>query len=406
MKGKVLVLALVALMCASCYVRPGGRKTLTQDDLGLMLDAYPVERGIGDRYSPLNLLLCSDEQWVLAVRDIEESGCAFFITSDGGKTWERRSWFEGSWMCGEVVMDDGTLYCSFNDQDRIAETSIGAGKILRSDDLGDTWEELSVFDGNLEQLIVNEGVIAVQLCVVSDEDGDGRFEVTHSIRISDDAGRNWREVRLTEPFSSSFSDGIITVNEYCDSDKLLEISLPGPCVDTIHFSFKSAVQITRGEDIIGVWNAGKADYFRIAGKTLTFASRIEYGSRLSDYIPEHIYQYGNLVYTSVLHPGLNQSERMFVSNDYGKSWAAVSTESEIDRQLDRVWTPEGDAWFMAGYKDCMVSYCIGYKDGLRRDFIKKITVAIDLSTSGLGVLVAEPFEGDDKEGTDCHPDDG
>ena len=271
-------------------------------------------------------------------------------------------------------MDNGTLYCSFNDQDRIAETSVKSGKILRSEDVGYTWEELSVFDGNVEHLIVNEGVIAVQLCVVSDEDGDGRFEVTHSIRTSDDTGRNWREMRLTEPFSSSFSDGTITVNEYCDSDKLLEISLSRPCVDTLHYSFKSAVQIVRGEDIIGVWNAGKADYFRIAGKTLTFASRIEYGSRLSDYIPEHIYQYGNLVYTSVLHPGLNQSERMFASNDYGKSWAAVSTESEIDRQLDSVWTPEGNAWFMAGYKDRMVSYCIGYKDGLRRDFIKKVTV--------------------------------
>lgn len=244
---------------------------MTQDDLGLMLEAYPIERGIGDRYSPLNLLMCSEERWVLAVRDIEEPGRAFFITSD-------------------------------------------------------------------------------------------------------DAGRNWREMRLTEPFSSSFSDGTITVNEYCNSDKLLEISLSRPCVDTLHYSFKSAAQIVRGEDIIGVWNAGKADYFRIAGKTLTFASRIEYGSRLSDYIPEHIYQYGNLVYTSVLHPGLNQSERMFVSNDYGKSWAAVSTESEIDRQLDSVWTPEGDAWFMAGYKDRMVSYCVGYKDDLRRDFIKKVTV--------------------------------
>ena len=374
MKGKVLILTLVALMYSSCYVRIGGRKMLTQDDLGLMLEAYPVERGIGDRYSPLNLLLCSEERWVLAVRDTEEPGCAFFITSDGGKTWERHSRFDGSWMCGEVVMDNGTLYCSFNDQDRIAETSVKSGKILRSEDVGYTWEELSVFDGNVEHLIVNEGVIAVQLCVVSDEDGDGHFEVTHSIRTSYDAGRNWREMRLTEPFSSSFSDGTITVNEYCDSDKLLEISLSRQCADTLHYSFKSAVQIVRGEDIIGVWNAGKADYFRIAGKALTFASRIEYGSRLSDYIPEHIYQYGNLVYTSVLHPGLNQSERMFASNDYGKSWAAVSTESEIDRQLDSVWTPEGNAWFMAGYKDRMVSYCIGYKDDLRRDFIKKVTV--------------------------------
>lgn len=369
----VLVLLIVMGTVSSCFLRLGCRGSARLDaNVDLELAIYPVDNGIGDRYSPLNLLLCSDEQWVLAVRDLEESGCAFFITSDGGKTWECRSRFEGDWLCGVVAMDNGTLYCSLNDQDRIGEISAGAGKILRSDDYGGTWEELAVFDGNVEHLIVSDGVIAVQLCVVSDKNGDRNFEVTHSIRISDDVGRNWRELRMTEPFVSSFSDGKITTKEYGDSDKLLEISLPRLCVDTIHCSFKSAVQIVRGEDIVGVWSGGKADYFRITGKTLTFVSRIEYESCLSDYIPEHIYQFGDLVYTSVLHPGLNQSEKMFVSNDCGKSWATVSTESEVDLQMDRVWTPEGDAWFMAGYKDRMVSYCVGYKDGRRQDFIKVV----------------------------------
>lgn len=369
----ILPLLAVAMAVSSCHFRFGGSGVARLDaDVDLELYAYPVESGIGDRYSPLNLLLCSDEKWVLTARDIEDSGCAFFITSDKGKNWECRSWFEDNWMCGEIVMDKESLYCFFNDLDRIAETTVKSGKIMRSDDYGDTWTELVVFDGNVEHLIVNDGVIAVQLCVVSDKSGNRNFEVTHSIRISDDDGLNWRELRLTEPFVSSFSDGNIAAKEYGDSDKLLEISLSGLCTDTIHCSFKSAVQIVRGEDIVGVWNGGKADYFRIAGKTLTFASRIEYGSRLSDYIPEHIYQYGDLVYTSVLHPGLNQSEKMFVSNDRGKSWATVSTESEVDRQLDRVWTPDGDAWFMAGYKDRMVSYCVGYKGDRRQDFIKVV----------------------------------
>ncbi len=51
---------------------------------------------------------------------------------------------------------------------------------------------------------------------------------------------------------------------------------------------------------------------------------------------------------------------------------ANAQKIKVDSQLDSVWTPEGDAWFMAGYKDQMVSYCVGYKNGKRQDFIKVI----------------------------------
>jgi len=51
---------------------------------------------------------------------------------------------------------------------------------------------------------------------------------------------------------------------------------------------------------------------------------------------------------------------------------ADAQKIKVDSQLDSVWTPEGDAWFMAGYKDQMVSYCVGYKNGKRQDFIKVI----------------------------------
>ncbi len=41
---------------------------------------------------------------------------------------------------------------------------------------------------------------------------------------------------------------------------------------------------------------------------------------------------------------------------------ANAQKIKVDSQLDSVWTPEGNAWFMAGYKDQMVSYCVGYKN--------------------------------------------
>ena len=74
----------------------------------------------------------------------------------------------------------------------------------------------------------------------------------------------------------------------------------------------------------------------------------------------------------MLVPGLNSTSKMFASTDRARTWTRVSTKSEIDNQLDSVWTPEGNAWFMAWYKDRMVSYCVGYKDGKRQDFIKVI----------------------------------
>ena len=51
---------------------------------------------------------------------------------------------------------------------------------------------------------------------------------------------------------------------------------------------------------------------------------------------------------------------------------ANAQKIKVDSQLDSVWTPEGNAWFMAGYKDQMVSYCVGYKNGKRQDFVKVI----------------------------------
>ena len=51
---------------------------------------------------------------------------------------------------------------------------------------------------------------------------------------------------------------------------------------------------------------------------------------------------------------------------------ANAQKIKVDSQLDSVWTPEGNAWFMTGYKYQMVSYSVGYKNGKRQDFIKVI----------------------------------
>ncbi len=134
----------------------------------------------------------------------------------------------------------------------------------------------------------------------------------------------------------------------------------------------NVTNVVRGDDIVGLTNGGSADYFRIIYCVANFYSRIQYKGSFVNHTPVQIYQYDGVVFTKVLVPGLSSMSRMFFSADRARSWAPVSTRAEIDNQLDSVWTPEGDAWFMAGYEDRMVSYCVGYKDGKRQDFIKII----------------------------------
>ena len=155
-------------------------------------------------------------------------------------------------------------------------------------------------------------------------------------------------------------------------ESILEIIPERQIIDTISSDSKMITNVVRGDDIVGLTNGGSADYFRIIDGVANFYSRIQYGGPFVNHTPVRIYQYDSIVFTKVLVPGLNSTSKMFASTDRARIWTQVSAKSEIDNQLDSVWTPEGNAWFMAGYKDRMVSYCVGYKDGKRQDFIKVI----------------------------------
>ena len=313
-------------------------------------------------------MLCSNEEWVLVAWDLDEPRNTFFFTSDRGRNWVYCSELDVNFVCEEILADNDVLYCSVRDYNRVLSSS----KILQSKDYGLNWTDLFAFDGNVEHLMVVDSTIAFQLCTEKKEEGKDSSEINYTIHISNDMGIGWRILEPEVPFTSAFSGGEIMVGEYGNRNIVLEISPERQAVDTIHSDFYSMVQIIKGDDVIGVWNGGKADYFRVVGDSLAFLSRIKFESRLSDYIPEEIYQDDDVVYTSVLRPGYHPKYKMFASTDRARTWTRVSTKSEIDNQLDSVWTPEGNAWFMAGYKDRMVSYCVGYKDGKRQDFIKVI----------------------------------
>ncbi len=363
---KNMLIILLAVEFSSCYIGIGERGH-REEHAVFEVSPYFVENGIGNRYRPWKLVLCSDEEWVLVAWDLEEPRNTFFFTSDEGKNWEYYSELDVNLVCEEILMEDDVLYCSVRDYSR----GLISSKLLLSNDYGLKWKELFVFDGSVEHLMVVGGTIAFQLCAENDDDKDSLL-INHTIHISNDMGTKWTRFEPDLPFTSAFSEGKIIVGEYGNRNTVLAISPEQQTVDTIHTDFYSMVQLVKGDDIIGAWNGGKAYYYRIVGDSLEFLSRIKFERRLSDYIPEEIYQNNDIVYTSVLCPGYNPKYKMFASTDRARSWTPVSTRTEIDHQLDRVWTPEGDAWFMAGYKDRMVSYCVGYKDGKRQDFIKVI----------------------------------
>lgn len=46
--------------------------------------------------------------------------------------------------------------------------------------------------------------------------------------------------------------------------------------------------IASEEDILGIWNGKRADYFRIEGDSAVFMSRIKFKGALTDHIPDRI----------------------------------------------------------------------------------------------------------------------
>ncbi len=364
------MLVFLVLACSSCYIRIGGRKAPTQEYV--ILDAYSVEKGIGERYSPCELVICSEDMWVLSVWDMNESCNAFFLTADKGINWVMLSSLDKEWTCENMLMDNDIIYCSARNQGRIGKTTVKAGKIFRSQDYGKSWEEMFVFDAYVEHLMVVDSTLAVQLCAVTEVDEEDIYDVEHTIHISNDMGKTWNCYGFGNFYVSYFSSDRITVAVGGKYESMLEIIPERQTVDTIRNDSQMVTNVVRGVDIVGLANGGSADYFRIIDGVANLYSRIQYEGPFVNHTPVQIYQYDSVVLTKVLVPGLNSTSKMFASTDRARSWTPVSTRTEIDHQLDSVWTPEGDAWFMAGYKDRMVSYCVGYKDGKRQDFIKVI----------------------------------
>lgn len=290
--------------------------------------------------------------------------------SDGGKNWEKGYDSGGNWICDNLVIDSGTLYCSLRDESRNGVT-VKSGRIMPSTDYGTTWKDLFLLDAEVRQPLVTNRIIGLQLYSASEKAGQKTYDIKYSIELSD-SNNIFHTIRSLDNASPiNFSRGRTAVG-LNNENMILSFNPLTERIDSVIGSFKVIYQIRYGEDILGVWNRKTADYFRIIGDSAHFVSRIKFQDASSDHIPDCIHQHGDIVYTSVYVPGMQPDVRMFISNDRTKSWTQVSAEGPISNEYDQVWTPVGANRFMAGYKNQVVSYRVGGKNGCRQDFIRVI----------------------------------
>ena len=358
---RTIILILLTLTCGSCYVKHTGTPA------GYEIIEYPVENGIGTEYHPSEIILCDERTWVLSARNKDEFKTGLFVTYDSGKSWKKNSDSDRGEIYENLVFDRGILFCS-----SYHSSWNKTNTIMASYDLGATWNELCSFVKEIEKFMVTNDNTFVQLYSSYHDEKAVKPDNRRSIIYSDDNCKNWKTAFKGENFTSSFSKNIVLDVDKENDYRIISINPQTQKFDTIRTPCRSPMQVIAGEDIIGIWNDRRADYFRIVKDTAVFLSRIKYDMIWTSHVPMEIYQHGDIVYSSVLVPSVESNIKMFVSTDLAKSWTQVDTKGPMDKEYDRVWTPVGEAWFMAGYDDFMVSYCVGEKDGQRQDFIKII----------------------------------
>lgn len=334
------------------------------------LEACFAETSLEGDYCPSRMLILHDV-YVIAAWSINEQATAFFVSSDGGLNWGKTAIFK-YWMCETLKNEEDLIYCGGYDT-RQTGVTVKCGKVFCSKDFGATWNDYGVFDGVVEDVqMYGPSVMVVQMYSVNKNEDTGTLKSKGVRLITNDGGETWTTLDETNGCNEIvLSERDVLAVFWNGTGTVVRINPKERMADTVR-NMPVVTQLIQGEDVIGGWNRKCADYFRLSGDSALFVSRIRYKNAMADHIPERIYQYGDVVYTMVLTPGANETARMFVSVDRARTWSHVRTETPIDAQFDTVYTPTGNAWFMAGYKDRMVSYCVGYKGGRRQDFIKVV----------------------------------
>ena len=356
---KTLLVVFLAFACSSCCIRTDRSAVAgLGTDVDLEIDAYPVESGIGEKYGPNKMSVYSDTCGLLAAFNGDET--SFFLTSDCGKTWTKRGSVDNL-LCRSIAKSGDRFYGCF-----LSTNPNDGGVIMSSDDVGKTWRTILDNKNGIFQFDVQDDGTLIALLTLDEG---------YAILCSVDGGQNWI------PSPSSVTRSIVAFGQlsflrdrmvYSSKDKVVVMDPVSFVTDTIHSSRGLMSGVVSGEDVIGIWEGHRANYYRFKGKHADFVSSIwNIKNPFRNYIPAEIYQYGNVVYTKIIPLTYKARTSLFLSLDRASTWTEINVVSDFEKELDMV-EPSANDWPMTGYKDMMVSYCVGYKDGKRQDFIKVI----------------------------------
>ncbi len=345
--------------CSSCYNRIGqGGLAGFGADVNWEIEAYPVENGIGEEYGPNKMLVYSDTCGLLAAFNGDET--SFYLTSDCGLTWMKMGSVDNL-LCRFIAKYGELFYGCF-----ISTDSNDGGVIMVSDDVGRTWETILDNKNGIFRFDVQDDGTLVALLTLYEG---------YSILCSVDGGQKWK------PSPSSVTRSIVTFGQlsflsegmiYSSKDKVIVMNPVSFATDTIYSGKGLMSGVVAGEDVIGLWEGHRANYYRLKGKHADPVSSIwNIRKPFRNYIPAEIYQYGDVVYTKVIPLTYKSKASLFISMDRARTWTEINLDNDYEKKLEKV-EPSSNDWPMAGYKDRMVSYCVGYKDGKRQDFIKVI----------------------------------
>ena len=365
MRKSIILLLLAVPLFVSCYVRINGRpkvrnKVVTEMDV----KTYLVDLRIDNGYYPTKLLIDSDLSGVLAAYN--RKGTAFFATSDGGKTWEKKGVIKDV-MCDLIQKCDDVIYCHIFNVNNLDEEYV-----LSSKDNGKTWNTVLKSEHSIYKFNAFKGGVLVALMIVP-ETINTTFKQEYYLIISVNHGKDWKDLRpymvnnLKDYDKICFTNNSVIYTSGVKETNVIKFNPTTFISDTIYCSKEFQTTLTGGEDIIGIWEGHKANFYRITKDSTMFISSIwNPKERLRDYIPYQIHQFGDVVYTNISELRYNGKNQDYISTDKAKTWSKVNFETPMDEEYATM------SMAKTGYKDRIIFYCVGEKDGKRQDFIKVI----------------------------------
>lgn len=358
-------LLVIALMCTSCYVRIGGSRSSVKynDEIDFETFIRPVENGLEDGYYPSKFQIISGTEGIIAGYNGENT--AIFVTSDGGKNWQKKAQFPNVY-CESLQNSRDRAYCHL-----YSTETLGNQRIMSSEGDYSIWETILEDEHTIKNFkAFGNGVLMAQIPVPetnSTVSGRKYYSV-----LSKDYGKTWQK---TEPYLNLPRTLSYTAEDviYVPDSTVSEIARFNPVTfqnDTIYNSRELIIEIVGGQDIVGLWEGHRTNFYQISGNQMKFLSSI-YDRRhpLRNYTPDELHQYGDTLYTIITPLTYMGKRTTYISTDKAQTWREVNAGKATDEQ----YNPRVTIY----HKDRIVSYCVVEKDGRRQDYIRIIRPKVD-----------------------------